>query len=104
MIIGRAIGWLLLVVAAVIVAADLLVVVFAGEVAVAALGQAWFDFDRDSLGLSQTVIQRYVWPYLWDPIITAALLWPTWLSLGVVAAIVGLLGLVPARLCCRRAT
>ena len=99
MIVGRIIGWLLLAIAAGVAATDLLIVVFAGEVAAAAFGQSWFDFDRDSLGLSQAVIQRYVWPYFWHPIITTALLWPTWLSLCVVAAIPGVVGLFLAALC-----
>jgi hypothetical protein len=40
-----------------------------------ALGQLWFDLDRSSLNLVQAVVQRYIHPFLWDPIIVTVLLW-----------------------------
>ena len=51
-----------------------------GELEFAPLGVRWHEFDSGSLNLSQAVIQRYVWPPLWDPGITTVLLWPAWLA------------------------
>ena len=39
-----------------------------------ALGQLWYQLDRSSLNLVQAVIQRYIHPFLWDPIIVTILL------------------------------
>jgi hypothetical protein len=37
--------------------------------------------------LIQAVVQRYLHPFLWDPIITIVLQWPAWSLLGAPAAI-----------------
>ena len=29
-------------------------------------GQMWFLIDKDSLGLFQVVVERYIWPPLWE--------------------------------------
>ena len=42
-----------------------------------AFGQTWYDLDRASLNGAQAVVQRFVHPYVWDPIIQTALTWPT---------------------------
>jgi len=39
-----------------------------------ALGQLWYQLNRSSLNLVQAVIQRYIHPFLWDPIIVSVLL------------------------------
>ena len=52
-----------------------------------ALGQMWFDRDPSSLNLAQAVIERYVWPPLWDPVILTVLRWPAWAVLGLPALI-----------------
>ena len=52
-----------------------------------ALGQAWFNIDPPSLNLLQAVIERYVWPPLWDPVILTVLRWPAWAVLGLPALI-----------------
>lgn len=45
------------------------------------LGALWFRIDASSLNVIQALIQRYIWPELWDPAITTVLLWPAWLVL-----------------------
>ncbi len=50
----------------------------AGEWAPQLLGQLWFELDSDSLNLTQAIVQRYLFPQLWDPIILELLLWPAW--------------------------
>jgi hypothetical protein len=34
----------------------------------------WYQLNRSSLNLVQAVIQRYILPFLWDPIIVTVLL------------------------------
>lgn len=42
------------------------------------LGLLWFDLAPESLNASQAAIQRYLSPYLWDPVIQSILLLPLW--------------------------
>lgn len=44
-----------------------------------ALGKLWFDLHSPSLNLSQAIIERYIWPKLWDPLILTLLQWPAWI-------------------------
>ena len=39
-------------------------------------GEMWFLLHKDSLGLFQVVVERYIWPPLWDPAITSLLQLP----------------------------
>jgi methionine-rich copper-binding protein CopC len=65
-----------------------------GDVAPLALGELWFDLHRSSLNLAQAVIQRYLAAWLWDPVITAALL--LWAA-PVLAGLGGMLLALPRR-------
>lgn len=56
------------------------------------LGQTWFSLHSGSLNLSQAVVQRYVHPYVWDPMIQTVLLWPTFAVGGVVGILLMLAG------------
>jgi hypothetical protein len=40
-------------------------------------GQMWYLIDKDSLGLAQVVVERYIWPPLWDPVIFSLLQLPS---------------------------
>lgn len=51
------------------------------------LGQAWFNIDPPSLNLVQAVIERHIWPPLWDPVLLTVLRWPAWAVLGLPALI-----------------
>lgn len=55
------------------------------------LGALLYDNVPDLLNGSQAFIQRYVWPFLWDPIIQTILTWWDW-------AVIGGLGLIIATL------
>jgi hypothetical protein len=64
----------------------------AGELVLTAFGETWFRLDPASLNGAQALVQRYVHPYLWDPIIQAVLLWPTFavaLGLSLIFVIIG---------------
>lgn len=52
-----------------------------------AAGELWFRLQPYSLNLSQAIIQRYLHPGLWDPLIVSALQWPAWSLLGAPGAV-----------------
>ena len=74
MIIGRVIGWIMLLGGAAVLVRDFLVWIDTKHWAPLALGQLWYDLNRSSLNLVQAVVQRYIHPFLWDPIIVSILL------------------------------
>ena len=48
-----------------------------------ALGEIWFRAHPESLNGAQAGIQRYVTPWLWQPVIATILQWPGWLVFGI---------------------
>jgi hypothetical protein len=74
MIVGRVIGWIALLAGAAALVRDLLVWIDTKHWAPIALGKLWYDLNRSSLNLVQVVVQRYIHPFLWDPIIVSILL------------------------------
>ena len=79
MIIGRVIGWSLIIAALAALAYDALGVVRGNGFVMHSAGADWYAVDSDSLNTLQATIQRHLWPYLWDPVIVTVLLWPAWL-------------------------
>jgi hypothetical protein len=73
--IGRLIGWIIFLAGLAVLARDVFVWIDTKHWAPIALGQLWFDLNRSSLNLVQAVVQRYLHPFLWDPIIVTVLLW-----------------------------
>jgi hypothetical protein len=74
MIVGRLIGWVVFLAGGAVLVRDLLVWIDTGHWTPIALGQLWYQLNRSSLNLIQAVIQRYIHPFLWDPIIVSILL------------------------------
>jgi len=72
--IGRLIGWTFFLAGLAVLVRDVLVWIDTKHWAPIALGQLWFDLHRSSLNLVQAVVQRYIHPFLWDPIIVTILL------------------------------
>jgi hypothetical protein len=72
--IGRLIGWALFLAGLSVLVRDVLVSIEAKRWAPIALGQLWFDLNRSSLNLTQAIVQRYIHPFLWDPVIITLLL------------------------------
>jgi len=72
--IGRLIGWIVFLAGLAVLAHDVFVWFDTKHWAPIALGQLWFDLNRSSLNLVQAVVQRYIHPFLWDPIIVTILL------------------------------
>jgi hypothetical protein len=87
MIVGRVLGWLIILSGIAVLARDIMVGVETGVWAPIALGQLWFDIDRSSLNLAQAVVQRYISPVLWDPVITGLLYCWAFLVLLILGAI-----------------
>jgi predicted membrane protein len=73
--IGRLIGWIIFLAGVSVLVRDVLVWIDTKHWAPLALGQLWYDLSRSSLNLVQAVVQRYIHPFLWDPIIVTVLLW-----------------------------
>jgi hypothetical protein len=72
--IGRLIGWIIFLAGLSVLVRDVLVWIDTKHWAPITLGQLWFDLSRSSLNLVQAVVQRYIHPFLWDPIIVTILL------------------------------
>jgi hypothetical protein len=94
--IGRLIGWIIFLAGLSVLVRDVLVWIDTKLWTPISLGQLWFDFSRSSLNLVQAVVQRYIHPFLWDPIIVTILL--CWAF-----AVFMVLGLLILALCGRRA-
>jgi hypothetical protein len=89
------VGWALAAVALITLAYELNAYSESGAYRAIPLGELWFNVHVASLNLVQAVVQRYLHPFLWDPIITTVLQWPAWSLLGAPAAI--LLAIAPNR-------
>ena len=50
-------------------------------------GQVWFNIHVASLNLMQALVQRFLHPLLWDPVIATMLQWPAWSLLGAPLAV-----------------
>jgi hypothetical protein len=73
--IGRLIGWIFLLAGLAVLARDVFVWIATKLWAPITLGQLWYNLDPSSLNLVQAVVQRYIHPFLWDPIMVTVLLW-----------------------------
>jgi len=56
------------------------------------LGQTWFELHPASLSVLQAVIQRYLHPLIWDPVIQFILTMPTWTVTGILGLLLLSLG------------
>ena len=76
---------------------DLMMALHSGSYRVIAAGELWFRLHPYGLNLSQAVIQRYLSPGLWDPVIVSLLQWPAWSIFGAPGAILTTLFYVPKK-------
>ncbi len=83
MIIGRVIGLVLLLTAIAAAGYEVWAAFETGAWRPIALGEIWYKLHAASLNGAQAGIQRYVSPFLWEPVITTVLLWPGWAVFGV---------------------
>jgi hypothetical protein len=78
-IIGRILGWILTGGAFLVLGHDFLQYLDSQTWHSILLGELWFTINPEGLNLTQAIVQRYIWPTLWDPVILSLLLWPAWL-------------------------
>ncbi|WP_428641682.1 hypothetical protein [Roseibium sp.] len=78
----RVLGYGLLALAIIAGISDASISIAQSQVHLVPLGQVWFDLSPETLNLSQAVVQRYVHPALWDPVLQTLLAWPVWAVLG----------------------
>ena len=77
------------------VGAELLRSLEAAEWTPIAAGEVWYALHRGSLNFSQVIAQRYLHPYLWDPVMIAILRLPLWsvaAFFGIVFLLLGRIG------------
>jgi hypothetical protein len=74
-LIGRLVGWVLIFIGLALLARDIAASIAGHQLQISVLGELLFRAAPGALNLAQAVIQRYVHPYLWDPVIVTVLLW-----------------------------
>jgi hypothetical protein len=80
-------GWALVAIALIDFGYEMVLAATTGGWRIVPAGELWFKIDVGSLNLMQAVIQRYIWPTLWDPIIVTVLQWPPWSIFGAPGAV-----------------
>jgi len=98
----RLIAFLLILVALAGIAAGVFLVVDGADLAQAG-GRVWVEIDRQSLELTQVVLERYIapvifYPDVWFDLFVPLLALPAWQGVLIVIGAPGLLGLVLWRL------
>lgn len=89
----RLIGLGLVLLAAAILAFDLVSGLSgAGLLGFVSLGDLWGRLSAGSLNLVQAIVQRYLFPALWDPVLVTFLLLPAWLVFGALGLLLTLSG------------
>lgn len=88
----RSMGLILFAAAFISLIADGIHSLAANEILLTPLGQAWFQYHRESLNLAQALVQRHLHPAVWDPVIQTVLLWPAFAVAGGLGLVLMLLG------------
>jgi hypothetical protein len=83
MLVGRTIGWILLLAALIVIVRDLIAWYYVGQLHPVVVGELWFELSPTSLQLAQPAIQRHVAAWLWEPVIVTFLTWPAEVVLAV---------------------
>ena len=83
----RLIGWILLVLAVLAAGYEVFLAVGGDGYRMGPFGEIWFRLDpmlgTASLNVSQAVVQRYVWAWLWEAVVQTILGLPAWAVFGV---------------------
>lgn len=101
----RGVGWVLLLIAALVVAYGLFVWVGGVPIFELTVGEHWFVVHSDSLGLAQAGVQRHLGPLgpgLWENVVVEILLWPVAGGVGLIAAVFAVPGILMVTLIRRR--
>jgi hypothetical protein len=68
-----------------------------GKWVIIPLGKLWYDLSPGSLNFTQSLVQRYLAPQVWEPGIVTVLAWPAWAVLGGIGAVLLILSSLIAR-------
>ncbi len=90
MIIGRALGWLFLVGAAVWMALELGLWAWSGSYATFAVAEFWAWLHANSLVGFQALVEKSISPAIWNNFLVPILSAPGWLVLGLPGAVLAL--------------
>ena len=82
----RLVSGLSMLAAIVVLVLDVRIWKVSGDLDLRPLGQLWYQLDRGSLNLVQAVIERHIWPPLWDGLVWVLQL-PAVLVFFVIAAL-----------------
>ena len=89
--VGRLLGWALVLLGLIAVGYDALAYFQTGTLSLIELGRAWYAIDPGSINLVQAVVERYIHPFLWNDVIFPVLLAPAsavLIGLGLVLILV----------------
>jgi hypothetical protein len=82
-VVGCSLGWFLVLAALAVAGWELLAPDPASGIGLRPAGELWFSLSVGSLNLMQAVIERYIWPALWDPGVVSILQLPALLVFAV---------------------
>jgi hypothetical protein len=85
MIVGRLVGWLVLILALIAEGHDLWGWYDTSHYEISVIGKLWFEVSPNTLLLAQPAIQRHVAAWIWDPVIATMLQWPAALTFLILA-------------------
>ncbi len=85
-------GLLLLVLCAGMLCYDLVRTVLSGELQITDVGSLWVAVHSTSLQELEAGISRYLWPFLWHPVMVTFLLLPAFAVVGVVGVLLMIAG------------
>jgi hypothetical protein len=83
MLIGRVIGYLLILAALIVLVAEVIDFVATGNWTIISTGDVWYRIDPSSLAGAQSGIEQNIADWLWDPVIATLLRVPAWVFLGL---------------------
>lgn len=61
------------------------------------LSKLWYDVSPGSLSFTQSLVQRYLGPQVWEPGVVTVLNWPAWSVLGGLGLVLLILASLTAR-------
>lgn len=56
------------------------------------IGAYWYELHRGSYNGLQVLLERYVWPPLWDPVMLTIIQWPVWVVAGPIGILLFIFG------------
>lgn len=92
MIIIRMIGVWFLLAAVITMVIDATKSLAINEMVITSLGQQWYEIHKISIEAAQKAIEMHIHPLVWDPFMTALLLWPSWALFALFGVILLWLG------------